>query len=112
MPRASSSAFTLVTKPKTTPSDDFQGGDRTAGWTCLNFQMTTPHYYQYHYNKDAMVAAPDNPAGCTAPCYEAGAVGDLDADTTPSRFAITGNVNDTTKKLKSATQVYIEDEYE
>jgi len=91
---------------------DFEVGDSTTGWQCVKFNMTQPIYYQYHYNKDAMVAAPANPAGCAAPCFEAGAVGDLDGDTNPSRFAVTGQVNTTTGKLRTATQVYEEDALE
>ncbi|MBI4700767.1 MAG: pilin [Deltaproteobacteria bacterium] len=99
-------------QPNTADGSDYETGDTLTGWKCLKFGLTQPHYYQYHYNKDAMTAAPLNPAPCAADCYEAGAVGDLDADTIVSRFARTGQVNTQTGKLKAATQIYIENEFE
>ena len=99
-------------QPVTSGTSDFEAGDSTTGWQCVKFNMTQPIYYQYHYNKDALVAAPANPAGCTAPCFEAGAVGDLDGDSDPSRFSITGQVNTSSGKLRTATQVYEEDALE
>ncbi len=99
-------------QPRTGNGLDFEAGDSTTGWQCVKFNMTQPIYYQYHYNVDAMVAAPANPAGCVAPCFEAGAVGDLDGDLNPSRFAVTGQVNPATQKLRTATQVYEEDALE
>ena len=67
----------------------------------------------YQYHRGTSPVAPNNPAVCSAgQCYEAGAVGDLDADATNSLFARTGTVNTTTGKLKASTQVYIENEFE
>ena len=100
-------------QPNTANGQDFETGDTLTGWKCLKFGLTQPHYYQYQYHAGASPAAPSNPAACAAgQCYEAGAVGDLDADSVFARFARTGHVNTTTGKLKAATQVYIEDEFE
>ncbi|MEM1031142.1 MAG: prepilin-type N-terminal cleavage/methylation domain-containing protein [Myxococcota bacterium] len=99
-------------QPQTANGLDFEAGDSTTGWQCVKFNMTQPIYYQYWYTKDGMNAAGSNPAACTTDCFEAGAVGDLDADGTFSRFAVTGTINATTQKLRTATQVYEEDALE
>jgi type IV pilus assembly protein PilA len=101
-------------QPKTTNGDDFESGDSMNGWKCLKFGLTQPHYYQYQYHKDTgPVGGANNPAACSgAGCYEAGAVGDLDADTVTSAFARTGHINTSTGKLKAATQVFILNEFE
>jgi type IV pilus assembly protein PilA len=100
-------------QPATGNNQDFETGDTLSGWKCLKFGLTQPHYYQYQYHSGTSPAAGSNPAACTSgDCYEAGAVGDLDADNAYSRFARTGHVNSSTGKLKASTQVYIEDEFE
>jgi type IV pilus assembly protein PilA len=99
-------------QPKTTEGDDFETGDTLTGWKCLKFNLSQPHYYQYHYTKNGMVAAPNNTSPCNADCYEAGANGDLDGDGAISSFAKTGEINTQTKQLRSATQVYAENEFE
>lgn len=100
-------------QPLTTEGNDYDTGDATSGWKCLKFNISQPHYYQYSYVANTMVAAPLNAgAACAADCYEAGARGDLDGDTLVSRFARTGQINTTTQQLKAATQVYVQDEYE
>lgn len=101
-------------QPSTANNTDFETGDTLGGWKCLKFGLTQPHYYQYQYHNGTSPAAGGNPAACAGAgtCYEAGAVGDLDADSVFSRFARTGHVNTATGKLKAATQVYIEDEFE
>ncbi len=99
-------------QPLTENGKDFEGGDNVNGWKCLKFSMTQPHYYQYHYYKDSSTAAPNNPAKCKKDCYEAAAIGNLDGDTATSIFALTGAINTKTGKLKKATQVYIENEFE
>ncbi len=98
-------------QPKTTPGDDFDGGDMQTGWKCLRFSLTQPHYYQYWYQKDMAVPLSTNPASCNAaPCYEALALGDLNGNGIPSQFSQTGKVAN--GELKKATQLYIADEYE
>lgn len=95
-------------QPRTGNGVDFEKGDSTTGWQCVKFNMTQPIYYQYQYTLGSTPAAPNNAANCTPPCFEAGAVGDLDGDGDFSRFSITGNVNTATGKLRTATQVYEE----
>jgi type IV pilus assembly protein PilA len=99
-------------QPVTVENKDFETGDTLTGWKCLKFSLTQPIYYQYHYTKGGSIAAPNNPAKCTAECYEAGAVGDLDGDGAFSRFARTGHINTTNRQLKASTQVYVENEFE
>jgi len=91
---------------------DFEIGTSLNGWKCLKFGMSQPHYYQYHYYKNAGKVDTASAAACTADCYEAAAQGDLDGDTILSKFSRTGAINTTTKKLKASTQVYIEEEFE
>jgi len=100
-------------QPNTANGNDYDTGDATTGWKCLKFNITQPHYYQYSYVVNSMFAAPGNTgAPCNTDCYEAGARGDLDGDSTLSMFARTGQINTGTQQLKASTQVYIEDEYE
>lgn len=99
-------------QPITANNSDYETADALTGWRCLKFGMQQPHYYQYQYNIDGMPVAASNPAACAANCYEAGATGDLDGDGQNSMFARTGQVNTTNGKLKAATQIYIEQEFE
>lgn len=99
-------------QPKTADGQDFDTGDDQNGWRCLKFAVTHPMYHQYHYYSGASVVAPANPAACTANCYEAGALGDLNGDGVPGRYARTGVVNTVTNELKASTQVYVDDEAE
>ncbi|KYF82262.1 fimbiral protein pilA [Sorangium cellulosum] len=98
-------------QPNATEGQDFENGTATEGWKCLRFSMNQPMYYQYHYYQGTRVpgaaAAPD--PGATG--FEAGAVGNLDADATRSYFIRGGSVQ-ATGQLALATQVYIENEYE
>jgi type IV pilus assembly protein PilA len=76
--------------------------------------MTQAIYYQYLYNKgDSPVSAAigNVPVGAGAESFEAAAVGDLDGDNTPSRFAIVGQV-DLANEMRVATQVSVGDEFE
>jgi type IV pilus assembly protein PilA len=101
-------------QPDTAEGKDYNTGTATGGWKCLKFTMTQAHYYQYHYYAGTgfigpAVGGPDPGANG----FEAAAKGDLDGDTTAfAIFTITGQVNTATKELKTATQVYISDEYE
>jgi len=97
-------------QPKT--DADFELGTTLNGWKCLKFGLTQPHYYQYHYYKNAGKVDTTSSAACTADCYEAAAQGDLDGDGVVSKFSRTGQINTSTKKLKASTQVYIEEEFE
>ncbi len=91
---------------------DFETGDDKAGWRCLKFSMTQPHYYQYGYTvggpyKGPAVGGPDpGPNG-----FEAWAVGDLDGDGVTSLFTRTGKI-DASGRLIRSTQAFIHNEHE
>jgi type IV pilus assembly protein PilA len=93
---------------------DFQVGDNATGWPCLDFRVSQPIHYQYHYAVGTSPAAPSSPSACTVAnaCYEAGAVGDVDGDGLKSRIARTGFVNPATKELRASTHLYLEHEQE
>jgi type IV pilus assembly protein PilA len=96
-------------QPTTDDLSDFGTGDEVTGWKCLRFRITEPIHYQYNYWKDVSNVAPASPTACGAGCYEAGALGDLDGDTTTfSRIARTGKINPATGGLLASTYVYIE----
>jgi type IV pilus assembly protein PilA len=100
-------------QPATSDGLDFESGSSTAGWRCLKFSMSQPHYYQYNYTANGQVStAPTNSPSCSSECYEAAAFGDLDGDNTKSFFSRTGQINTTTKALKASTQIFIDAEYE
>ncbi len=99
-------------QPKTENDVDFDTGDDQNGWRCLKFTVTHPIYHQYHYYVNKSPVAPLNPAACTTNCYEAGALGDLNGDGVPGRYARTGVVNLATGQLKASTQVFVDDEAE
>ncbi|WP_437694054.1 type IV pilin protein [Sorangium sp. So ce176] len=101
-------------QPRTEEGQDFENGTSTEGWKCLRFSMTQPIYYQYHYVRGGRV-----PGVTTGPTpgtgvngFEAGAVGNLDADAVNSYFTRGGTVDTATGQLALATQINIENEYE
>ncbi len=98
-------------QPYTVDGKDFYSGNDQTGWWCLRFRMDQPIYFQYNYTKDSSPVAPNNGAKCSANCFEAGALGDLDADGTFSHFALTGQIT-ASKELKTSTQMYVENETE
>jgi len=99
-------------QPNTREGFDFQTGTDEIGWNCLRFALSEPTSYQYNYTKGSSPVAPANPAACTGgtECYEAAAVGDLNATGKMSRIARTGHVNPGSGALKAATLVYLENE--
>lgn len=98
-------------QPKNSPGDDFQAGTAVDGWVCLGYAMTTPIYYQYSYQRGANYVSPalggPDPGGSG---FEAAARGDTDGDGTISTFALSGAV--VGKRLRIATQIFINDELE
>jgi type IV pilus assembly protein PilA len=100
-------------QPKTGDGQDFGTGSTVMGWLCLRFRVDQPMYYQLKYTKGGSPLAPSNPATCGGgECYECAARGDLDADGKMSIFALTGTVNPATRRLKTATALYVENETE
>lgn len=98
-------------QPDPTEGQDFEVGSSTAAWKCLRFSINQPIYYQYHYYAGGtrvpeQVGAPDPGAAG----FEAGALGDLDADGTHSVFIRGGSV--VGGQLLLATQVHVQDEFE
>ncbi|MEP7120238.1 MAG: prepilin-type N-terminal cleavage/methylation domain-containing protein [Byssovorax sp.] len=99
-------------QPNSAPGADFQIGTSLVGWPCLKFVMNSPIYYVYGY-KQGTDLAPGNPAPGGANGFEASAEGDLDGDATVfSWFARTGQINQATKTIKLASQVYVFNEFD
>jgi len=100
-------------QPDTTEGVDYNTTDTLSGWKCIKFAITQPQYYMYNYC-NGCVGATSNPAACNiaGECFEALAWGDLDGDGSKSQFALAGSVNTTTGQLRTATQVYVEEEFE
>ncbi|WP_437322302.1 pilin [Sorangium sp. So ce394] len=102
-------------QPNSAADQDFEFGSETEGWPCLRFAITQPIYFQYHYVRNDRVPNQDTPPAVAAADYfEAGAVGNLDADTPAvySVFTRLGAVDAATGQLTVATQIHIEREYE
>ncbi|WP_437594551.1 pilin [Sorangium sp. So ce1000] len=99
-------------QPNTGADQDFEHGTETEGWPCLRFTMTQPIYFQYHYLLGGRVPQQTDAPAVAGTYFEAGAVGDLDADSSVySVFTRAGQV-DTNGQLVVATQVHVEREYE
>lgn len=107
----------------TTFKNTVNGNTAKDGWLCLKFEMTDPTYYRYGYTANRIVASAT--AGTITPPgklttvlamptvgFYAFAEGDLDGDATLSAMGIAGEVNPTTRVLKTATQVTVIDEGE
>jgi type IV pilus assembly protein PilA len=108
-------------QPTTGQGEDYDTGTDTEGWRCLRFKMTSPQYYQYGYQANALSpfggikgTGPTGPmAGITSNGQFIGwASGDLDGDDTMSDFAQRGAVNTTTMQVRLTTQLEINDEFE
>jgi type IV pilus assembly protein PilA len=105
-------------QPDSAAGADFEAGDNITGWKCLRFTVNQPIYYQYNYKAGAgyvVVGQPDAP-NPGANGFEASAVGDLDGDSktggTVSYFSRTGEVNTTTKTVKTSSTVFVYEEFE
>jgi type IV pilus assembly protein PilA len=108
-------------QPTTGHGEDYDTGTDTVGWRCLRFKMTSPQYFQYGYQANALSpfggikgTGPTGPmAGITSNGqFISWASGDLDGDETMSDFAQRGAVNTTTMQARLATQLEINDEFE
>jgi type IV pilus assembly protein PilA len=94
--------------PSAMSGADFNSGSAKAGWMCLKFSVTTPMYYQYHYNTGSGWVVPAQAPGANG--FEAAAVGDLDGNGTHSKFTRTGTVSGGTVMVN--TNIYVENEFE
>jgi type IV pilus assembly protein PilA len=94
--------------PSSAAGADFHAGNANVGWPCLRFDMTSPFYYQYHYQQGSGWVAPANAPGPDG--FEAAAVGDLDGNGTKSIFSRTGKVSGGSVML--STNIHIENEFE
>jgi type IV pilus assembly protein PilA len=86
-------------------------GIARGGWKCLKFEMTQPQYYQYGYATGTaapigMVFGAGAP-GVPATGWNVLANGDLDADTNLSSFMTGGDIDATSKKPITFTQVHV-----
>jgi len=95
-------------QPSTAAGADFDNGSPTAGWPCLRFSMSSPMYYQYHYQQGSGWVAPSIAPGPDG--FEAAAQGDLDGNGVNSKFARTGKV--VNGSVVVSTDMLIEDEFE
>jgi len=102
-------------QPDSTPTKDFEAGDNVTGWKCLRFTVNQPIYYQYTYKVNSGYAVFGTATGAPDPTgagFEAGAIGDLDNDGTKSYFSRSGTIDATSKMLRTATTVFVADEFE
>jgi type IV pilus assembly protein PilA len=96
------------TSPPPQAGVDYDTGSPLAGWRCLKFTMTQPHYYQYQYTKGTAWAGS---VQVPATGFEVGAKGDLDADGAVfGQFSRAGDVRN--GEVVVATQVEVQNEYE
>jgi type IV pilus assembly protein PilA len=112
VPAAMSSIQGKKYQPDSAPTKDYNTGDNENGWTCLKVRTTDPQNYQYDYT-----IAPKFTTGTSAAFagtgFEASAQGDLNGDGVIfSQFARTAQVNAGTGTIKTASQVFINNETE
>lgn len=97
--------------PSSSPGQDFNQGDDTSGWRCLQFDLSMPAYYQYDYRAGSGYKGPAR--GGPDPGkdgFEVSAEGDLDGDGTTSLFTRTGKI--VNGKLVLNPQIFIAEEME
>ena len=106
-------------QPKVAEGSDYNTGatngpNRTAagGWKCLKFEMNQPQYYRYGYAVGALPPTYEKNPTTTEPAVGAAgwysaAEGDLDDDGRKSNFITGGQVEATSKKAITFTQVLV-----
>jgi hypothetical protein len=100
-------------QPNGEPGADFETGDAAAGWRCLKFTMTRPHYFQYEYRRGGPYKGPPRGGPDPGPNgFEASAEGDLDGDGKTSLFTLIGTVNPKTQTVTISKEIFIVDEFE
>jgi type IV pilus assembly protein PilA len=111
VPASMSAVRGVKYQPNSVANQDFNKGNALTGWECLKFTLATPIYYQYGYLRGTVKFANNPAASSLAESFEASAQGDLDGDGTSfSQLARTGEVNPTTKQIRLATQVWVNNE--
>jgi hypothetical protein len=99
--------------PSTAGKVDFETGDDRAGWRCLRFAMTDPHYYQYEYRQGGPYKGPARGGPDPGPNgFEVSAEGDLDGNGKTSLFTRIGTIDPKTHSVKVSTEIFISDEFE
>ena len=87
-------------QPNPADGKDYNTGDKYTGWKCLQFQINSPHLYQYRYKVSGPpveVTLPHGgtPKGLTADkTWSASAQGDTDGDNRTSWFILQGYITD------------------
>ena len=100
-------------QPNSAPNTDYNIGDSLNGWPCLKFTSSSPSFYQLGYRKGTMKFAANPAVVGGTESFEASAQGDLDGDGTVfSQFARTGEANVTTRQLRLASQVWVNNEFD
>ncbi|WP_437960527.1 hypothetical protein WME76_13360 [Sorangium sp. So ce119] len=97
--------------PSSSPGQDFNQGDDTSGWRCLQFNLAMRAYYQYDYRAGSGYKGPAR--GGPDPGkdgFEVSAEGDLDGDGTTSLFTRTGKI--VNGKLVLNPEIFIAEEME
>jgi len=91
-------------QPNTADGSDFKTGDALNGWKCLKFEISMPVYYQYAYLRAGFIS------DVSGQDFEAAAQGDVDGNSTLSKFARAGVVRN--GSVVESTELYIDKEYE
>ncbi|TKD13006.1 hypothetical protein [Polyangium fumosum] len=97
--------------PSGKPGQDFEQGDTTSGWRCLQVSLVQPIRYQYEYRAGGNYKGPKR--GGPDPGkdgFEVSAEGDLDGDGKTSLFTMTGKIQNGTVVL--STQMFLSDQLE
>jgi type IV pilus assembly protein PilA len=86
-------------QPSLANGQDWTAGTNTAGWKCIGFTLSEPHFYQYGY------------ASASPTEFEATAEGDLDGDGISSLFRVQGQASG--EQLRTSDQIEaVSNEYE
>ena len=97
--------------PSGKSGEDFEQGDATSGWRCLQVSLVQPIRYQYEYRAGGNYKGPKR--GGPDPGkdgFEVSAEGDLDGDGKTSLFTMTGKIQNGTVVL--STQMFLSDQLE
>ncbi|HEY4117933.1 MAG TPA: hypothetical protein VGM56_08760 [Byssovorax sp.] len=97
--------------PSAKAGQDFESGSEDAGWRCLHFAMTAPHYYQYEYRQGGPYKGPKRGGPDPGPGgFEVSAEGDLDGNGKTSLMTRTGRIKN--GQIVLSTELFVVDENE